>query len=149
MKQVSLAGCLYFENQEQFPLFASELVESKLIPKELCKLRTDRFPNGIANHFVKEMSGLSYLLKSLPSYPLSFISFGDLGNPRSRLDAYLSKPNAGWAFTAIEPRPRLKGTEFWGAHYFRIHIDGSVQRHPVRIRQGPSIAFDDFFFDSE
>ncbi|HSI71673.1 MAG TPA: prepilin-type N-terminal cleavage/methylation domain-containing protein [Fimbriimonas sp.] len=148
MKQVAIAGCLYNDNYGQFPLLTTELVDAKLLPPEICKLRLDPYQQGLSNHFVRNISGLGYLLAGLPAYPQSFITFGNLGNPRSRLDGYLAKPSAGWAYTGIDLRPELTGIEIWGSHFYRIQVDGSVPRYPVPIRSGVAIEFDDFFFDS-
>lgn len=98
-QQLGLAANLYREQYDKWPRGASQLVETKLIPPEICAFAADPTPEGLANRVGRAMGNLRGFAR--PDLVMPYRNSG-IGQREYRVAEDLSKqwvqpePSGGW-----------------------------------------------------
>lgn len=143
LHQISLAGQLYFQENEHWPESAEQLVKAEKLPKELIRSKRDRTSNGIA-WSVAEENAEGFPGRKAP-IPGLFDSFPGYAHwpiyPLAKTALKDHAENGGWLVdltisTRIDFRPWLKSD----GPYRRVTFDGSVitrQHRPASASSDP------------
>lgn len=153
LHQIGLAANLYHEQYEDWPQNTRQLVDSRLITKEICFSPLDRFARGSSNAWLEEWGSNPATMgyrDVVVDFKNTYLSIGDTKLGRRELyDKIFSEEACGLfiSLTTSKPTPNEKGLAFrppYTGTYRRVLLDGSVTtrtHHLLRLRdsKGKSI----------
>lgn len=131
LRQIGQAALIYEQTYGDHPLGTRLLVQTKLIPPEICSSPLDDSREGLANLFVAEAAKSSdvYATRKVP-YKNSFTSFDTMAWTLQRKKKYLdNNPSPGWLVSLAAGTPAIPG-QILGSYtgrYRRLLMDGSVK----------------------
>jgi prepilin-type N-terminal cleavage/methylation domain-containing protein len=154
LRQLGQASTLYEQAQGDYPLRAVHLVESDLVPKELCASALDNRASGMANAYIREQGAnpLAGNLASEAPFKVSFVGVGELHPNLEYFNKDIKdKAGAGWLIDATSTTEGLvKSFAFREGKYRRLLLDGSVvtkSMHDVNCAGSPCKASRALFVD--
>jgi prepilin-type N-terminal cleavage/methylation domain-containing protein len=133
LRQLGAAASLYAEEYGSMPLGCTILAEWNAAYKPLCSSPVDPTKVGIANELIAFHARSSNVYENLGvPYRHSYIGFRDLAWTKDRFEKLVVPfPNPGWLVSLSISEPRRDSptySENSSGHYFRLMLDGSVQR---------------------
>jgi hypothetical protein len=132
LRQLGQAAGLYEQYTGEHPMSTLDLVESNLVPVELCSSRNDSRPRGIANEMVSAMTNNGRYLRGFvprqPSYKSTFLGPTEHGFDRKFFfDRLAQGEGGGWLvdYSTSTPNQWPYPME-WSGKYRRLLMDGAV-----------------------
>lgn len=154
MRQLGLAASLYRDQAGDHPLGTAVLVDTGLVPPEICSSPADHFPAGFANRLIEDISVHDSTFMALRvDYRSTYVGPREYRYGSSLFSEFVAEqPAAGWLvdLTRSEPRSETSLLSRYEGSYRRLLLDGSVvnRRHKaldVGAAGAPSLASHPFF----
>jgi prepilin-type N-terminal cleavage/methylation domain-containing protein len=130
LRQLAQAGILYRDQNERFPLSTLDLVNSKMIPVEICASHLDSNPGGIAND-IADYTGYHSRLTAMDlvvPYKNSFAGPREYRLDPEEYAKWVTTDRAGGWLLDFSGAKRGLGRDYLSASgtYHRVLFDGSV-----------------------
>ena len=138
LRQIGMAVALYREQFDALPYRSAQLAAGNFVPIEILCSPNDPSEEGFANVLTR----LSFKPKSfadtfVTKYKSSYVGFGDVSGTELAFDLTVAPFENPGLFVALsyDAMRTRNGAIFKGA-YYRLLLDGSVQRRAHRIVSG-------------